>query len=412
MRVARRAFLASMLASVAAPAVVRHARADPRPVTLKLHHFFSAVSSGHQKFLKPWARKVEAESGGRVRIDIFPSMQLGGAPAQLFDQARNGLADIVWAMPGDTPGRFAKTETFELPFVASHRALVNSRALTDFAAAHLQDEFQDFHPICLSCRDHGVLHANLAIRAIADVKGLRLHVPNRLAGEAVEALGGHGVIVPVPQLPMAISGHAIDGCLAPWDAVPALRLSDLLKDHTDFAASPLCTSTFVLAMSRAAYDRLPRELKAVIDNNSGQGPAGAAGAMWDLEAKAVADTVRERGDPVTVLTADEIAPWRKATGPVIAAWVKEMRGRKLDGGRLIASARALIEKYANEPEPQPPAPPQRQSLEQTVRKPPAPALPQASQTSAASAQPQANAPVAVTTPTAKPALPKTLDIPL
>ena len=108
MRSTRRTFVASTLASLATPAILRRARADTPQLTLKLHHSFSAVSPAHDKFLAPWARKVEADSGGRIRIDIFPSMQLGGAPAQLFDQARDGVADIVWAMPGDTPGRFPK----------------------------------------------------------------------------------------------------------------------------------------------------------------------------------------------------------------------------------------------------------------------------------------------------------------
>jgi TRAP-type transport system periplasmic protein len=137
MRLARRTLLASMLASAAAPAVLRLARAEATPVTLKLHHFFSSVSSAHDKFLAPWARKVEAESSGRIRIDIFPSMQLGGAPAQLFDQACDGLAEVVWAAPGHTPGRFVKIEAFELPFVTSRRALVNSRAIEGYAAANL-----------------------------------------------------------------------------------------------------------------------------------------------------------------------------------------------------------------------------------------------------------------------------------
>ena len=353
MRLTRRTLLTSMMASVAAPAVLRLARADAPQVTLKLHHFFSAVSSGHNKFLAPWARKVEAELAGRIRIDIFPSMQLGGAPAQLFDQARDGLADIVWAMPASTPGRFAKIEAFELPFVPSHRALVNSKAIEDYAAANLRDEFREVHPICFSCRDHGVLHANRSIQSIGDLKGLKLHVPNRLAGETVGALGGQGVTAPIPQVPMAIAAHAIDGCLDPWDVVPGLRLHDLLKSHTDFAELSLSTTAFVLAMNKAAYDRLPRELKSVVDNNSGQTAAGMAGAMWDLDAAAVADMVRQRGDAVTTLTAEQIAPWRKATEPVIAAWLRQMRERKINGGKLVAAARALVAKYANEPEPHP-----------------------------------------------------------
>jgi TRAP-type C4-dicarboxylate transport system substrate-binding protein len=407
MRLARRTLLASIMAAVAAPAVLRLARAAAPQVALKLHHFFSSVSSGHDKFLAPWARKVEAESGGRIRIDIFPSMQLGGAPAQLFDQAREGFADIVWAVPGNTPGRFAKIEAFELPFVPSRRALVNSKAIEDYAAANLQDEFREVHPISFSCRDHGVVHANRTIQSVADLKGLRLHVPNRLADETVRALGALAVTMPIPQVPTAIAGHVIDGCLDPWDVVPALRLHDLLKAHTDFAESSLSTTTFVLAMNKAAYDRLPRDLKTVIDNNSGQVAAGMAGAMWDVEAAAVADMVRRGGDPITILTAEEVAKWRKATAPVIAAWLKQMKEHKLDGGKLIGGARVLLAKYANEPEPQPsqPAQPPEQKVVTEPRQ-----------------RPQANAEVPkgdtpATTPIAKPAPAaatprKELDIPL
>jgi TRAP-type C4-dicarboxylate transport system substrate-binding protein len=395
------------MAAAAAPAVLRLARAAAPQVALKLHHFFSSVSSGHDKFLAPWARKVEAESGGRIRIDIFPSMQLGGAPAQLFDQAREGFADIVWAVPGNTPGRFAKIEAFELPFVPSRRALVNSKAIEDYAAANLQDEFREVHPISFSCRDHGVVHANRTIQSVADLKGLRLHVPNRLADETVRALGALAVTMPIPQVPTAIAGHVIDGCLDPWDVVPALRLHDLLKAHTDFAESSLSTTTFVLAMNKAAYDRLPRDLKTVIDNNSGQVAAGMAGAMWDVEAAAVADMVRRGGDPITILTAEEVAKWRKATAPVIAAWLKQMKEHKLDGGKLIGGARVLLAKYANEPEPQPsqPAQPPEQKVVTEPRQ-----------------RPQANAEVPkgdtpATTPIAKPAPAaatprKELDIPL
>jgi TRAP-type transport system periplasmic protein len=429
MRLTRRTLLTSTMASVAAPAALRLARADAPQVTLKLHHHFSAVSAPHEKFLAPWARKVEAESGGRIRIELFPSMQLGGAPGQLFDQARDGLADIVWAVPGSTPGRFAKIEVFELPFVPSHRALVNSKAIEDYAAANLQDEFREIRPLCFSCRDHGILHTSRAIKSIDDLKGLRLHVPNRLAADAMRALGVNGVTVPTPQVPMALTAHAIDGCLDPWDVVPSLRLNDLLKNHTDFAESALSTATFVLAMNKAAYERLRRDLKTVIDNNAGQATAAMAGVMWDVEARAVAETARGRGDPIAILTADEGAPWRKATEPVIAAWQKQMKERKLDGGKLIAAVRELVAKYADEPEPQPaPSPQASQAPEQkAVTEPqqsqqPPPAKTEAftrpkADAPAVEAAAPAPSPAPSSAPIAKPVpaaatKPKELDIPL
>jgi len=361
MRVARRTFLASTLASLAVPAVMRLARADAPPITFKLHHAFSAVSSVHDKFLSPWARKVEAESNGRIRIDIFPSMELGGAPAQLFDQARDGDADIVWAAPGLTGGRFPKIETFELPFLPSRRALVSSRALQDFAAIYLKDEFDDVHPLCLSCADRGVIHAYAPVRSIEDIRGLKLHVQTRLAGEAMRALGAHPVAMPSVELPAALIQRVVDGCVDPWHMVPPLRLNDLLKTHTEFSDLSLSSRTYILAMNKPAYERLPRDLKAVLDSNSDQLAAGMAGAMWDIQAHAVAENVAERGDVIVTLLPEAVAHWRRATETVVETWLKDMKEHKIDGGKMIAGAHALLAKYADLPEPQPSqAPPPQQ----------------------------------------------------
>ena len=352
MGIARRTFLASSIGTAIAPAILRVACADTPPITLKLHHAFSAVSGVHDKFLLPWTRKIETESGGRLHVDIFPSMQLGGAPATLFDQARDGSADIVWTSPTLTPGRFAKIETFELPFLPSRRALVSSRALTDFAAANLQDEFRDFYTICFSCSDSAAIHATRPMRTTEDMKDFKLHVQTRLAAEAMLALGARPVMMPSAQLPAAITEHVVDGCLDPWHLVPPLRLNDLLRTHTEFSDHSPSARTYVLAMNKASYERLPRELKSVIDSNSGQVAAAMAGAMWDQQAAAVANMVVERGDLIVTLLPEAVARWRKATEPVIDAWRKEMKEQKIDGGKLIAAANALLAKYANEPEPQ------------------------------------------------------------
>jgi len=374
MRIARRTFLTSLIGTAAAPAILRLARADTPPTALKLHHSFSAVSGVHDKFLLPWARKIESESGGRMRVDIFPSMQLGGAPAALFDQVREGSADIVWAAPTLTPGRFAKIETFELPFLPSRRALVSSKALTDFAVVNLQDEFRDFYTICFSCSDSAVIHATRPVRTTEDMKDFKLHVQTRLAAEAMRALGARPVLMPSAQLPVAITEHVVEGCLDPWHLVPPLRLNDLLRSHTEFSDHSPSARTYVLAMNKASYDRLPRELKNVIDSNSGQVAAAMAGAMWDQQAAAVANMVVERGDLIVTLLPEAVARWRKATEPVIDAWRKETREQKLDGAKLIAAASAMLAKYANEPEPpsSQASPPSRQ---QEVTQPPQPQAP-------------------------------------
>lgn len=400
MRIARRTFLTSSIGTAVAPAILRFARADTPPITLKLHHAFSAVSGVHDKFLLPWARKIETESGGRMHVDIFPSMQLGGAPAALLDQVRDGSADIVFAAPTLTPGRFAKIETFELPFLPARRALVSSKALADFAAANLQDEFRDFYTICFSCSDSAAIHATRPVRTTEDMKDFKLHVQTRLAAEAMRVLGARPVMMPSAQLPVAITEHVVDGCLDPWHLVPPLRLNDLLRFHTEFSDRSPSARTYVLAMNKTSYDRLPRELKSVIDSNSGQVAAAMAGAMWDQQAAAVANMVVERGDLIVTLLPEAVVRWRKATEPVIDAWRKEIKEQKIDGAKLIAAANALLAKYANEPVPpsvQASPPTQQQAVAQPPQpQTPANAAPKPASNSAsppASAGPSAGQPV-------------------
>lgn len=86
-------------------------------VTLKLHQFLPAQANVPKLVLDVWADKVEATSDGRIKVDRFPSMQLGGKPPELMDQAIDGVADVIWTVVGYTPGRFPTTEVFELPFM-------------------------------------------------------------------------------------------------------------------------------------------------------------------------------------------------------------------------------------------------------------------------------------------------------
>ena len=214
MRTGRRAFLASA-SLLAAPALLRPHRANAAEVTLKLAHFLPPVAPAHAKLLAPWAEQVEAASDGRIKIRIYPSMQLGGASPQLFDQVRDGVADIAWTLPGYTPGRFPRLETFELPFVAAPKAVVNAQAVQEFTATELGDELSEIHLICAWAHDQGVIHCRQPVTDLASLSGLKIRFPNRLTGESLAALGASPVGMPVPQVPESLSSGVIDGVVVP-----------------------------------------------------------------------------------------------------------------------------------------------------------------------------------------------------
>ncbi len=333
-------------AALAAPALLRPRAARAQEVTLRLHHFLPAVSNVHRHFLVPWTNKIREESGGRLRIQIFPSMQLGGAPPQLYDQAKDGVADIIWTLPGNTPGRFPRIEVIELPFVAHKRASVNARVTWELFDKHMRSEFQETHILTAWAHDGGSIHSRREVRTMEDLRGLKLRFPTRQAGEALRALGAAPIGLPVPQVPEALSQGVIDGAVVPWEVVPAIRIHEMVRNHTEIPGSPTFYSTsFVLAMNKAKYDGLAPDLKRVLDANSGLLAAQMAGRVWDEQGPVVEDMVRRRGNAIISITEEEKARWQRTTQPVIDAWVAAMRERNIDGAALVAETRALVGQY-------------------------------------------------------------------
>jgi TRAP-type C4-dicarboxylate transport system substrate-binding protein len=179
-----------------------------------------------------------------------------------------------------------------------------------------------------------------------DLKGLKLRSPTRLAGEALKALGATAIPMPIPQVPESLAQRVIDGCVVPWEVVPAIKLHELVKYHTEIPGSPtLYTASFFLAMNKAKYEGLPADLKAAIDKNSGMKFAELAGNMWDTAGAQVEEMVKKRGNTVSTISEEEKAKWIKATQPVVDAWVAQVKDKGLDGAKLIEQAKALVAKY-------------------------------------------------------------------
>lgn len=333
--------------TLAAPALLGRSPARAEEVTLRLHHFLPAVSNVHRNFLAPWAKKVEEASAGRLKIRIFPAMQLGGAPPQLYDQARDGVADIIWTLPGYTAGRFPRIEALELPFTANRSGLANARATQAFAEKHLAEEFGEVQPLCFWSHDGGLIHSRNPVRKLEDLRGLKLRFPTRQAGEGLRALGAAPVGMAVPQVPEALTQGVLDGAVVPWEVVPSIKLQELVRNHTAFPGSPtFYVATNVLAMNKAKYQSLPADLRAVLDAQSGQAAAAMVGAMLDEQAVIVSEQARRRGNTLIELEPAEAERWRAACAPVTEAWLGQMQGRNVDGAALLADARALFARYA------------------------------------------------------------------
>jgi TRAP-type transport system periplasmic protein len=334
--------------ALTAAAMALSTAAMAQTVTLKVHHFLPAGSAAQTMFIKPWCDKIAQDSGDKMKCQIYPSMQLGGTPPQLFDQVKDGLADIVWVLPGYTAGRFPLIEVFELPFMMQSPE-ATSKALWDYVnqTPAVAAEFKDVKLLALHVHGDGVFHMTAKpIKTLADLKGTKLRAPTRQTNKLLAALGATPVAMPVPQVSEALSKSVIDGALVPYEVVPSVKIQELAKFHseTDPVEPAIYTSTFVFAMNKAKYDSLTPELKKVIDANSGLALSGSVGKTF-LQADEIGKKLTDKNTH-NVIPASELQAWKKIGEGVTNEWVAEVTTKGANGKQLLDSARSLIAKYS------------------------------------------------------------------
>jgi TRAP-type C4-dicarboxylate transport system substrate-binding protein len=209
------------------------------------------------------------------------------------------------------------------------------------------DEFKDVHLIAVHVHGPGLIHSKDPINKLEDMKGLRLRGGSRVINIMLEQLGAVPVGMPVPAVGEALSKGVISGTTIPWEVVPALKVQQIVKNHTGFSGDKgLYTQTFAVAMNKASYDKLPADLKKVIDNNSGDMAAAMFGRAMDQGDMAGLGLAQKAGNNIITLDAAETQRWQRAAAGTRALWYKEVSEKGIDGPKLAAEAAALIDKYS------------------------------------------------------------------
>jgi TRAP-type C4-dicarboxylate transport system substrate-binding protein len=334
---------------VAAAALAASGFAAAQTVTLKVHHFLGPLSTQHNQMLGGWCGALAKDSNNRLQCQIYPAMQLGGTPPQLYDQAKDGVADVVWTVAGYSAGRFPMIEVFELPFMMTN-AEATSRAAWDFYEQHAKVETKDEVKM-LAVHVHGpgnIYTREKQIAKLEDLKGLKLRGPTRQITKMLGMMGATPVGMPVPAVTEALSKGVIDGAVIPYEVAPGLKVNELTKftAETDRNHEALYTTVFFVPMNKAKYDSLPPDLKAVIDKNSGRelsaflGKTQAAADLPGREKFAATPTMM-----ITQISVDELKRWRAVTDQLDDEWAADMTKRGHDGKALLAKARGLIKQY-------------------------------------------------------------------
>jgi TRAP-type C4-dicarboxylate transport system substrate-binding protein len=313
---------------------------------LTVHHFMSSKAPLQTKLLEPWAKKIEEASGGKLKIEIFPSMSMGGKPNELYKQVRDGSADIVWTLPGYTPGVFPRTEVFELPTVHIGDSVATSIAMREKFDL-IKDDFTEVEPLLVYVAAGNAMHTvNKKISSIEDLKGLKLRAPSRTAGWYIEEMGAEQVGMPLPDLPQALSKNAIDGGLIPFEVFPPYKFAQLTQYSVEGEnGERFGTSVFMLLMNKDRFASLSKELQKVLLDSVDMNTVKEVGQLWmDVEKPGMQMQKDSKNGEIVKLDSKAMIEFNKAGEKVVQRWIEEANTKNIDGQKLVDSAREAISK--------------------------------------------------------------------
>jgi TRAP-type transport system periplasmic protein len=339
-----RALGAALFCSVVMATVEAHA-AD---YVLRFATISVAEAANYKQILEPYARAVEADSQGRIEMAIKP---LGGygKPTELFNMLEKGDVEIVSSVQGYSPGRFPQSSVMELPLMYDD-SISGTKAMWQlYKEGYFDKDYASVKVLGLYVLPpYAIFTTGKKITTLRDFRGLRMRTPSPTVGLSLTKLGTIPLGVPVNMIGDAIDSDTVDAIAFGWDSLPTTKgaggkmVADQVSVLVDanFAAPAL-----MIVMNKAAWEKLPPDLQAIMEKHADMLTLGNAQVR---EASEAATKKRLAADPrytYIAFSAEQRAEMKRKIAPAIDGWKASLAKSGIDGEKLLARARELIQQY-------------------------------------------------------------------
>ncbi len=316
--------------------------------TLRFGAISGAANATYRNQIMPMAATWEAESQGRIAVDLRPAGPNGwGRPAEMTQLVDSGKIEVAYTVPGYTPDKFPRLSVIELPFLYQ-TSVAGTAAMWDLIeAGKIGPDLDKFKVVVLwALPPYGLFATSKSVETIRDLRGLRVRTPSNTVGFALTRLGAVPVGMPLNMMGDTLAGDVIDAVAFGWDSMAntpgqnGKMVSDQVRNLADLG---LAAPVVGVLMSRSAYDALPADLKAVIDRTSGRAASLKVAETADVAEALAKDRLRAT-HKVTSVSADDRRQMIGAVAPAIAQWADGLKKQGVDGAGLYADAVAAVAK--------------------------------------------------------------------
>lgn len=294
--------------------------------------------------LAAWIKTIEEASGGNLTVEVDKA-GLAKMEGQ-YDLIRNGVRDLVWAVPGYTVGRFDVYQAAELPLMCPKPAVCSPAIWKWYEKNGLAaKEFTDTKLLITFTGGPYGLHTTKPAKTLDEFRALKI----RAAGPSLpvaKALGLNAVPLPATETYEAAQRGTVDGSVFPWEAMTSFRLNELFKGHLEVPGG-LGAPSFVIVANTKAFDNLTPENKAALTKASGEAGATLMGKAWQYWDDHGRNDAKEKGQAIETLAPAEFDKWKGLLQTVTDDWVKKVDQKGFDGRKLLEDLQATIKQVSS-----------------------------------------------------------------
>lgn len=292
---------------------------------LSLAYFMGPKHPMNAAVFTPFAERLAELSGGELTVKQFPGGALNSVPPKQYSILLDGVADIVFTLPGYTGETFPKTNVINLPGICTD-SITCTEALQR-AKSELESEYQAKLLVIWANSPPILLTKDKPVRTLEDLQGLKLRVTSSGQVPFVDALGSSPIGQPVNVLNQNISNGVIDAISIDPSGIASYKLQEVTKYLTTFY--PGSGSAFVMLMNQDVYDSLSEEEKGwVAQASEGLAESGAIG--FEASTQYGLKLSREAGLEFIDIGKEEEARWQA----VVDARLKEVLSEPAGDGTV------------------------------------------------------------------------------
>ena len=291
--------------------------------------------SPHPEVSIPWANRINAAGKGLVHIKVVQGFSLV-TPPTFYERLQNDVVQIVYGLQGSVGGVFRLTDVVRIPYLVRKGETGSVAFWRLYKSGLLDSDYKDVHPLALATYPQAVLHLASRPKSILDLSGLKIVANAKMTANIITKLGATPISILIQETYQGLQRRTVDGVITGYPAIIVYKFGEVAPVHVD---AELGGGATMVAMAKEKWNKLPRAVQTLLDENSGEALSRAYGAADDAEWKAGRKAaMAAKGQTIIVPTAAEDRAYQRALGPVAEDWVKD----NPDGAAVLAKFRQLL----------------------------------------------------------------------